>query len=576
MFPNLLSPKIRNLIATFVILLLHHKSVLAQTIPPNLPKVPNPTPPEKPFELPQIKPPNNPLKNLPAPLPNLPEIQGDTKIRVKSFHIIGNSSIQTKALQKLIARFINREMTLTELLEARSEITRYYTQHGFVSSRAFILIQDNPGEISQNNAIINIRCLEGVLESVNILGAKHQASFIKDRLKYKSFPVLNQLELEEAIRLLQRDYPLKSISGGFSAGSEPQNSVLNIEVKPKKPISVAAQISNDAPESVGTLRQSLSLNATSLLGVGERFDVGGSRTDGSDSLFTSFLVPLNRSNGKFSFEYDTYANRIIQKPYDQLNITSATQDWTVRFRQPILRTDNGKFFREVAVEVSIAREENQTSLDGVAFQLSQGADLLGRTKSTTLSLVADYSFQSSQQFLGLRSELRIGLPIGATLSPAPPDGEFYRLNSNVLWGRQLSNRVLFVAGANLQLADRSLIQFQQFGFGGIDSLPGYPTNSIYSDNGFLGKVELHYLAYSGSGGRLQLIPFFAFGVPWNNKQETTYTPPSILASTGIGVQYTFSDWLNARLDWGIPIFDISNFSQTLQSQGLVLTLGVTF
>ena len=146
------------------------------------------------------------------------------------------------------------------------------------------------------------------------------------------------------------------------------------------------------------MRESLNVYSNNFLGVGEKFNIGVSRTDGSQLLSTGLLLPINKNNGTFSFNYNTQANRIIQKPYDQLNITSATQDWSVRLRQPVLRTDNSKYFREIAVGVSVAREQSQTSLGGSAFQLSQGADLLGITNSTTFSLFADYSFQNSQQF----------------------------------------------------------------------------------------------------------------------------------------------------------------------------------
>lgn len=574
---NILQKRIRSLATILFFIGFSVKPLSAHTTPQSLPRVPNPNPRiEKPFELPKFEQPNNPLKNLPTPTPQQPEIQGNIKLRVKEFKIVGNNSIDSKTLQSIVSGFIDKEFTVDELLEARTEITKFYSKKGFTTSKAFIFIDDNPQEFNKENAVITIRCIEGLIESVNIIGTKHLKSFIQDRLKYKYFPVLNTLKLEEAFRLLQRDYPFKSVSGEFTSGSEPQNSVLTVNVQLKRPISIDADLSNDSPESVGTFRQSIKVENLNLLGIGENLSLGLSRTEGSNSLNTSLSIPLNKNNGTFSFDYATYSSLIIQKPFDQLNITSATQDWGITFRQPVYRADNGQAFREVAVGISIAREENQTSLDGTGFQLSQGADASGKTQSTTLSVFGDYTFQSRQQYLGLRSELSTGLPIGATLSPTPPDGEFFKWTSSILWGRQLSSKLLFVAGANLQIADRSLIQAQQFGFGGANSLPGYPTNSVYTDNGFLAKAELHYLIYSGSFGKFQIVPFFAFGVPWNVKPEATFIPPNILATFGVGLRYDFADWLYARLDWGIPIFNINNSNQTIQAEGLVLSVGLRF
>ena len=81
-------------------------------------------------------------------------------------------------------------MSLSDILEARTEVTKYYIKRGFTNSRAFILIQDNQGNFNEDNAIITIRCVEGILEKINILGAKNQESFVRNRLIYKNFPVL--------------------------------------------------------------------------------------------------------------------------------------------------------------------------------------------------------------------------------------------------------------------------------------------------------------------------------------------------------------------------------------------------
>jgi hemolysin activation/secretion protein len=571
-----LTKQIRIVFSSIFISSLSAIPVSAQTAPQNLPKIPNPSPPiEKPFRLPPLQEPTSPLQNSPTPLPELPEIKGNIKLRVKRINIIGNNSIQSSILQNIVSRYIGKELTLNDLLDARSEISKYYSEKGYETSRAFILIADNQGKLEQDNTTITIRCVEGEIEQTNILGTKHQKSIIKNRIKYKNFPVLNVLKLGEALHLLQVDYGFKSITGEFTQGSEPQNSVVTIKVKPKKAVSIDAELSNNAPESVGTFQQSVKLENSNLFGIGDKFSLGVSRTEGSESLYTNLLFPLNRNNGTISLNYATFSNRIILKPFDQLNITSATQYWGITFRQPVYRSYNEKRFREIATGISVSREENQTSLDGTPFQLSQGADVFGKTKSTTLNIFGDYSFQSSKQFLYLKTEIGVGLPIGATLSSTPPDGEFIKWNSSVSWGRQLTKNLLFFSGANLQLADRPLIQSQQVGFGGVNTISGYPTNSVYTDNGFLAKVELHYLIYGGAGGRLQIIPGFAFGVPWNNT-STRATTSSVLASAALGLQYSFLDRLNAKIEWGIPLFNIDRSGQTPQDQRLSLSVGVKF
>ncbi|XZF60774.1 MAG: BamA/TamA family outer membrane protein [Gloeotrichia echinulata DVL01] len=69
---------------------------------------------------------------------------------------------------------------------------------------------------------------------------------------------------------------------------------------------------------------------------------------------------------------------------------------------------------------------------------------------------------------------------------------------------------------------------------------------------------------------MQIAPFFDIGTVWNsrgiNPQQQT------ISSFGLGLLWQPSRDLNLRLDYGIPLTDVSTGGNTLQDNGLTFSL----
>ncbi|MGI8935719.1 MAG: ShlB/FhaC/HecB family hemolysin secretion/activation protein, partial [Phormidesmis sp.] len=60
------------------------------------------------------------------------------------------------------------------------------------------------------------------------------------------------------------------------------------------------------------------------------------------------------------------------------------------------------------------------------------------------------------------------------------------------------------------------------------------------------------------------------GAAWNHAD----TPPGkqVLVGTGLGLLWQQGENFTARLDWGIPLVDIDSTSNSLQDNGLYLSI----
>ena len=79
-------------------------------------------------------------------------------------------------------------------------------------------------------------------------------------------------------------------------------------------------------------------------------------------------------------------SRVTEAPVDELNLKSNAWKASLAFRQPIIRKITDDSIQEFAIGAFISRQESDESLLGFAFPITEGADALGRTNSTILSV----------------------------------------------------------------------------------------------------------------------------------------------------------------------------------------------
>jgi hemolysin activation/secretion protein len=97
---------------------------------------------------------------------------------------------------------------------------------------------------------------------------------------------------------------------------------------------------------------------------------------------------------------------------------------------------------------------------------------------------------------------------------------------------------------------------------------GYRQDALLTDNGAFVSAEVRLPIYRSPQRQtvLQLTPFVDAGTTWGSSQRNNPDEPNTLVSVGVGLRLQLSDAeggslrdhrLTARLDWGIPLVDIS-------------------
>ncbi|HBW90133.1 MAG TPA: peptide transporter [Cyanobacteria bacterium UBA11149] len=542
------------------------------SLPPPQDIVPPSLPPTTPPSLPQQLPPPQQLlpPNLAPTSPEVPNGGDQNKITVQKFEFSGNTAFSNEELAKVTESFTNRSITFAELLNARSAITQLYVENGYVTSGAFIPPQ------SMTEGTIKIEIVEGGLEDIQVNGLRRlNDNYIRSRLGLATKKPLNVPKLLEGLRLLQLNPLIENISAELSTGSGPGTSLLIVEVKEADSWSYQLFANNGRSPSVGSFRRGASLTQANLLGLGDGLTVSWTNTDGSNELDGTYTLPINPRNGTLSISYSDTSSKVIESPFNFLDIQSTSSNLDITLRQPIFQTPA----KEFVLGLTASRRVSQTLFledligEGVGFP-APGADDDGRTRLFALRFFQEWTKRGAKEVFAVRSQFNIGLDaFGATSSDDNPDSRFLSWRGQAQWVRLLAPETLLLIRGDVQLADQDLLPTEQFGLGGQGSVRGYRQDVRLTDNGAFASAELRLpiLRIPEWDGVLQVTPFVDLGTTWNSGDSPDPDPRS-LAAIGLGLQWQQGDRFTARLDWGIPLISVDSTERTWQENGLYFSI----
>ncbi len=539
----------------------------------------DPTKPPSQQPLPELTTPKPlpPAKDLLIPQPDTPNgspVQPSATLVINAYKVMGSTVFSPAELETVTRPFttpvLGRPASFADILQARSAITELYGKRGYVTSGAVV----PPQPVTDGVAVIQV--IEGSVEAIQITGTRRlKPGYINSRLEIATKAPFNQPRLLTTLQLLQLDPLIQSISADLQASTRPGTNILVVKVVEAKTLATQVELDNARSPSVGSSRRRLSLTQANLLGFGDGLSVGYTNTDGSNGFDAQYTLPLGPRDTTLSLSLGKTRSRVIEKPFDILDITADSSYAELTLRQPLFR----KPTEELALALTLSHQFNQTFLgvdDIGGFPLSAGSDDQGRTRTTVLRFAQEWNRGNGKQVLAVRSQFSLGIGGQNSATTAEgPSSRFFTWRGQAQWVRLLAPDTLLLLRGDLQLSDRSLLGLEQFGIGGQQSVRGYRQDVLLTDSGLAvsAEVRLPVLRVPRIKGILQVTPFLDVGRGWNRKGPDP--DPGTLIGTGIGLLWRQGNNLTARLDWGIPLVSFnSNNSErrTWQENGVYFSL----
>lgn len=534
-------------------------------------QIPNPEPSNRPeFPTRPLLPPPEELLQSPTSSPSegIPEDStGEVpgSIDVDRFEILGSNVFKDEQFNNLLEDYTERSVSFAELLQARSAITDFYKDEGYITSGAFI----PPQKLSEG--VVQIQIVEGQVEEINVLGNSHLSSnYVRNRLGVATSGALNVNKLLTGLQMLQLDPLIETLSAELSAGSRPGTSILDVKVKEAPAFRTAISLDNGRSPSVGTFRQQATVGHDNILGFGDSLRGTFTRTDGSEQLEFGYRIPINARNGSLGFKYSTTDSEIIEPPFDRVDIQADSRNYELTLRQPIIQTPT----REFSMGLTGVRRESQTSLLDTNFPLSPGANDRGETNLSILRFFQEWTQRDAKQVFAARSQFNLGVGwFDATVNDSEPDSRFLSWRGQMQWLRVVAPETVLLLRSDIQLSTTDLVPLEQFGLGGQESVRGYRQDTVLADNGILASAELRIPLYKteNRGFIVQATPFLDVGTAWNSGGNGS-VDDNTLAAIGLGLRFELGNRLTARIDYGYPIINVDSRDRTWQENGVYFSL----
>ncbi|HWN08487.1 MAG TPA: ShlB/FhaC/HecB family hemolysin secretion/activation protein, partial [Pyrinomonadaceae bacterium] len=423
------------------------------------------------------------------------------------------------------------------------------------------------------DGVVTFRIIEGELTQVQLEGNRwFRSSYLEKRFSLAAGPPLNINSLQERLQLLLEDQRIERLNAQLKPGLRAGEGILDVRVEEHTPYKLWFDFNNYQSASVGELRGIVSAEHQNLTGNGDIMTARYGRSEGLDPLLDfRYSLPITARDTTLSWQYRRNTFAIVEPPFEELDIKSKSDIYTLALRQPVYRTLN----TEIGLELMGERLSYKEFLLGERFSLTPGAQN-GRSIVTALRFAQDFVYRTQNQVIAARSRFSFGVnALDATINHnGDPDSRFVAWLGQFQWVQRLGildSQLIF--RSDVQLSDDSLMSLEQIVLGGRYSVRGYRETTMLRDRALITSVELRVPVIRNTrwADYLEVGPFFDFGRGWNRDRSTP--SPQDISSVGVGLRWGVTlAWPvllrpQFELYWGHRLRKLDRPENTLQDNG---------
>jgi hemolysin activation/secretion protein len=501
---------------------------------------------------------------------------GAVQVFVRDVRVTGSTVFSDREIEEVTAPFENRTLRTEDLERLRLALTLLYINKGYLTSGAIIPDQDVV------DGVVTVEIIEGKLAHINVEGARwFRSSYLSDRLSLGARTPVLLAPLQEQLQLLQQDRRIERINAELRPGEQRGESVLNVRVADKNPFHALIEVNNYQTPIVGPVRGTGTVIHDNVTGRGDPLSISYSQSSGAFPIVdVSYALPMNRYGTTFSPYYRRYDFKLVEDPFDPLDLNTNTEIIGMSLRQPIYRTVTD----EVALTLIGEHLFTQSFIfDDVPFNVFPGAQN-GAATISALRIAQEWTHRTIDTVLAVRSRFSIGVDVlGATINSQPdkPDGQYFAWLGQVQTIKQFGERLFdmqLLGRMDLQLTTSPLFPLDQVALGGRYTVRGYREVTILRDNAFIASFESRFpLIRRRSGDPIvQLAPFVDVAHGWSlgENRPAAIQPftdfPDTLASVGVGLRWNILPQGRAVFEvyWGQKLRHVSRIGNTAQDYGV--------
>lgn len=481
------------------------------------------------------------------------------RFEIVRFDVQGNTLLSEQEIDQMLAPFAGKDQDFGSVQRAVEALELAYRQKGFTIVRVILPEQEI------NHGVVQMKVVESRIGKVSVTGNK----FFDEANIKRSFPALKEGEPPNMIAVrknlkLANDNPQKKNT--VQLQSEDQEGVVDavIQVTDNKPWSAAVSLDNTGDPQTGRNR---------ITGLFQHANIGGldhilsmqygtsiSHPHDVTILGAGYHIPLYSLGDSLDF-YASYSNvdsGIVNAGGFGFAVSGNGTIYGTRYNHNFMKRGDYESmlsagFDYKAFNNNISLEDvplgNDVTVHPISLTYSGNWTMVGTTLSVLLSGIHNIPGGSHGS----------GADFEAARAGANKNYNILRYSGVFAHAFKKDWQVRFIL--NGQITSDALVQGEQFGVGGANSVRGFLERELSDDEGITTNLELYTPNMCSGNLQCRLLSFYDAGyLSRNNALPEEITHQSV-GSVGLGFRMSLAPNWSAQTDWAYVV-DGSTLSPT--------------
>jgi hemolysin activation/secretion protein len=454
-------------------------------------------------------------------------------VQVNSLHVTGNTLFPEDELIAVTGVSPGSALTLPELRNAASAITRFYNRHGYFLAQAYLPEQDI------NAGAVTIAVIEGHYGAIDLRNQAHLASAVPRR-------IMNGMNVGDPVAiaplerrlLLLSDIPGVVVHSTLSPGVAVGTSDLAVDLSPGRRVTGSVEADNGGNRYTGIYRFGGTINFNNPTGLGDQVSLRVlASTEGLAYGRAAYQAPVG--DGTLGIAY-THLKYDLGREFSGLDARGDADIFSVFGSYPLIRSRANNLYAMAGFDVKNLKDEIGL-ISTVSKRKIEAFNVGLRGDSRDAFGGGGWNAYSVSWTAG-NLEIKDPFERAADAITARSAGGFNKLQYSLARRQTITGPLSLYGAVRGQLATDNLDSSEKMELGGAYGVRAYPEGEAYGDEGYIATLEARLMLdkwTSAMPGRLALIGFVETGGV-NYAHEPWFSGSNHTTRSGIGTGLIWS------------------------------------
>lgn len=491
--------------------------------------------------------PVTPKLQVPAPAAQPQPLMMDTRVLIRKVRIEGGTVYPLSELSENYKGLLDREVPISELIEATRRLTQRYQEDGYLLSYAFLPVQDFA------EGRLRVVLVEGYIQDYEVQGDIGRVSGYLDKLvaKLKAERPLTRKTFDRYTSLMSRLPGITLAARVPPPGTTDGASKLLVQAS-RKPFTTSMNLTESSRDDIQAL---FSASSNAQTAMAEQLSVSALVPPGEDKEHyyrVDYSQYLNAEGTQLALSASRYRSdpSAVVRLTNDINLKQHRENdrYSIGLNHPLIASPNE--WLSVATRFYAVDDTTDYRVVGFPLKVSTNTDI------RALAFEGDWRKATDTQLRILSGGVYQGFDRFGANTNAGYDLDFFRLRVSGVQSDRFLEAWQGVASAAFYWSDDNLPDSERAVFGGQNFGRGYPVDQASGDKGWGAAYEVNY-SFKREGEWVKLLqPYVVLDAArtWFNELEVQDSRMSSLAT---GLRFGDARYYNISLEVAKPMSDIA-------------------